>query len=93
MADMPLPETYYPKNQAETASIFFETVVVAALLENARTKKERFSILGVEAQSAEAFLLRIPARFRFDEQLNIRRRDGKLSAAEIDTLMVHCSKR
>lgn len=93
MADMPMPQTNYPMTFAETASIFFETVVRAALLKNATSPKERFAILWEEAEAAEAFLLNIPARFRFEEELNIQRRDGKLSADEIDTLMVDCWKR
>eukprot|EP00959_Pyramimonas_sp_CCMP1952_P020165 425503-Pyramimonas_sp.AAC.1 len=37
MRDMPLPETRYPMNLAETASIFFETVVGDRLLSLAAT--------------------------------------------------------
>lgn len=43
MRDMPLSETRYPMNLAETASIFFETVVADALMEQAaEDPAERF---------------------------------------------------
>lgn len=80
-------------NLAETASIFFETVVGNALLKKASTAKEKFSILWGEAESAATFLLNIPARFRFEEELNIRRKEGKLSTKEIDDMMVQAWRR
>lgn len=93
MRDLPLSQLSYPMNLAETASIFFETVVGNALLENAETAEERFSILWGEAESAATFLLNIPARYRFEEELNIRRKEGKLSTSEIDAMMVDSWKR
>lgn len=93
MRDMPRQQTSYPMNLAETASIFFETVVGNALLEQAETLEERFSILWGDAESVGAFLLNIPARYRFEEELNKRRSDGKLTASEIDGMMVSAWKR
>lgn len=89
MRDLPETQLSYPMNLAETASIFFETVVGNALLEKAETPEEKFSILWGEAESAATFLLNIPARYRFEEELNIRRKEGKLSASEIDEMMVN----
>jgi oligoendopeptidase F len=37
-------------------------------------------------------LLNIPARFKFENDLNVRRPEGKLSAAEIDSMMVDAWK-
>ncbi|CAN8066675.1 unnamed protein product [Agarophyton chilense] len=87
MRDLPRPQSSYPMNLAETASIFFETVVGSKLLEQAESAEERFSILWGEAESAQAFLLNIPARYRFEEELNKRRKNGKLSTKEIDEMM------
>lgn len=93
MRDMPRQQSSYPMNLAETASIFFETVVSKALLEQAETTEEKLSIMWNEGESAATFLLNIPARFRFEEELNERRAEGKLSAPEIDTMMVNAWKR
>lgn len=88
MRDLPETQRSYPMNLAETASIFFETVVGNALLEQAETTEEKFSILWGEAESAVTFLLNIPARYRFEEELNIRRKDSTLSVSEIDEMMI-----
>lgn len=88
MRDMPQAQLRYPMNLAETASIFFETVVGNKLLEKAESAEERLSILWGEGESAATFLLNIPSRFRFEEELNRRRKDGKLSVTEIDDMMV-----
>lgn len=93
MRDLPQSQLSYPMNLAETASIFFETVVGNALLEQARTPQERFNILWGDAESAATFLLNIPARYRFEEELNMRRKEGKLSAKEIDDMMVRAWNR
>lgn len=88
MKDLPEAQLGYPMNLAETASIFFETVVGNKLLEQAESDEERFSILWGEAESAATFLLNIPARYRFEEELNVRRASGKLSTSEFDEMMV-----
>lgn len=93
MRDLPQAQLNYPLNLAETASIFFETVVGNKLLENAESPEERFSILWDGAASAGAFLLNIPARYRFEEELNKRRAEGPLSVEEIDDVMVGAWKR
>lgn len=93
MRDLPQTQRSYPMNLAETASIFFETVVGNALLEQAESPEEKFSILWGEAESAATFLLNIPARFRFEEELNVRRKDGKMSVSEIDDTMVKAWER
>lgn len=93
MRDLPQPQLDYPMNLAETASIFFETVVGNKLLEKAISDEERLSILWGEAENAAQFLLNIPARFRFEEGLCEARKNGKLSADEIDELMVQSWQR
>lgn len=80
-------------NLAETASIFFETVVGNKLLENAESSEEKFSILWGHAESAATFLLNIPSRFRFEEELNKRRQNGTLSSEETHQVMVNAWKR
>lgn len=92
--DLPMSQTGYPMNLAETASIFFETVVGNKLVEEATNPEERFGMLWGEAESAGAFMLNIPSRYRFEEELNERRKEsGPLSTSEIDDMMVRAWKR
>lgn len=94
MKDLALAQLSYPMNLAETASIFFETVVGNKLVEQAASPEERFGMLWGEAESASAFFLNIPARYRFEEELNERRKvSGPLSTGEIDDIMVRAWKR
>ena len=56
MRDMPLAETHYPMNLAETASIFFETVVGQALFAAAGdAPAERFEVGWYDCESAVSF--------------------------------------
>eukprot|EP00854_Cymbomonas_tetramitiformis_P000681 gene681-1136_t len=82
MRDMPLPETRYPMNLAETASIFFETVVGDQLLSLAATPEERMQYGWYDAESAVAFLLNIPARFDFECALYEARGAGRVLTPE-----------
>lgn len=93
MRDMPEPQTSYPMNLAETASIFFETVVASDLLQRATSVEEKFAMTWNNAESAHTFLLNIPARFQFESDLNERRAGGKLSTSDIDTMMVDAWKK
>lgn len=77
---------------AETASIFFETVVAADLLERAKTPEEKFAISYNNAESAGVFMINIPARYKFEYDLYTKRAEGKLSKGEIDALMVDAWK-
>ncbi len=77
---------------AETASIFFETVVARDLISRAKTPSEKFSIAWNNGESAAVFLLNIPARFQFEKELYERRSSGKLSKSDIDGVMVDAWK-
>jgi oligoendopeptidase F len=88
MRDLPLPETWYPMTLAETASIFAETVVSDVLLKTAETTTAKRRILWGELGSAEAFLMNIPARYRFECELYKARADRTLSPSELSDLMV-----
>lgn len=92
MRDLPHAETSYPMNLAETASIFFETIVGNDLLKRANSTEEKFAIAWNNAESVATFLLNIPARFKFECDLNERRAKGKLSTKEIDAMMVEAWK-
>lgn len=87
MRDLELPETYYPMTLAETASIFAETVVADVLVKTAKTQDDRRKILWGELGSAEAFLLNIPARFRFESAFYEKRAERTLTPDEFSELM------
>jgi len=87
MRDMPLSETHYPMNLAETASIFFETVVADALMKQATDPAERFQSGYYECDSAAAFLLNIPSRFDFEVALHEARAEGVNEQAIIQLLV------
>eukprot|EP00238_Polyblepharides_amylifera_P008418 CAMPEP_0196592824 /NCGR_PEP_ID=MMETSP1081-20130531/73902_1 /TAXON_ID=36882 /ORGANISM="Pyramimonas amylifera, Strain CCMP720" /LENGTH=692 /DNA_ID=CAMNT_0041916629 /DNA_START=117 /DNA_END=2195 /DNA_ORIENTATION=- len=78
MRDMPLPLTRYPMNLAETASIFFETVVGDRLLTMAQSPQERMQYGWADATSAAVFLLNIPTRFDFECALYEARSEGRV---------------
>eukprot|EP00173_Palmaria_palmata_P002008 Plantae.Rhodophyta-Palmaria_palmata.ctg2226.p1 GENE.Plantae.Rhodophyta-Palmaria_palmata.ctg2226~~Plantae.Rhodophyta-Palmaria_palmata.ctg2226.p1 ORF type:complete len:322 (-),score=58.08 Plantae.Rhodophyta-Palmaria_palmata.ctg2226:1293-2177(-) len=90
--DLPRSQTAYPMTLAETASIFFETVVAADLLERAKTPAEKFAIAFTNAETASSFCLNIPSRFKFEFDLYTKRVESKVSKAEIDALMVSAWK-
>ena len=77
MKDMDMAETRYPMNLAETASIFFETVVGDGLIDLSKSDEERLQYRWYDAESAVAFLLNLPARYEFDCAVHQAREDGK----------------
>jgi len=77
MRDMERAETRYPMNLAETASIFFETVVGDNLVDMAETPQEKLKYSWYDAESAIAFLLNIPTRFDFESKIYEDRENGK----------------
>lgn len=87
MRDMPLMRTYYSMTLAETASIFAETLVRDALLQQAKTPAQKLEILWQDAQSAAVFLLNIPARFEFEKRLVEARKQGVEIAPKLKTMM------
>ena len=87
MRDMPLMRTYYSMTLAETASIFAETLVRDALLQQAKTSAQKLEILWQDAQSAAVFLLNIPARFEFEKRLVETRKQGIAIAPKLKTMM------
>jgi len=69
MEDIPEALCSYPMTLAETASIFAETLVRDALMENAQDDTELLEICWSDAITAAALMLNIPARFHFEKAL------------------------
>jgi oligoendopeptidase F len=77
---MNLELTKYPMTLAETASIFGETLVDDYLLSKSKSLQDNMLIHWNRAEAASAFLLNIPARFIFEENVMIKRTAGVLTA-------------
>lgn len=76
-----------PMTMAETASIFCETLILAAVLEDAAAD-ERLAILDRDLTGTALLLLDIHSRFLFESGVFARRRERELSQAELDRLML-----
>lgn len=85
--DLKFTKTFYPSTLAETASIFAETLVREAILENAKTNEEKKKILWQEIDSASSLLINIPARFEFEKRLNELRKTKAVTAQDCKNLM------
>lgn len=86
MSDLKVGQTHYSSALAETASIFAETLVRDAILENANTREEKKEILWQELESAQSLLINIPARFEFEKQLCELRKIKSVTVPEFKDL-------
>lgn len=80
-----------PMTLAETASIFCETIVQRAALEQAG-QAERLSILESVLQGDTQVVVDITSRFMFETEVLDRRRDRELSIPELNELMLHAQR-
>lgn len=87
MRDLPVMKTWYSMTLAETASIFAETLVRDALLQEAKSPAQQLEIAWQNADSAAVFLLNIPARFEFETRLVEARKQGYVAAAQLKQMM------
>lgn len=84
--DLPMSQRGYPMTLAETASIFAETLVRRALLEQAQSPEEQLAIAWAEADGAATFLVNIPARFDFERALVAARAQGYVPAGQLKVM-------
>ena len=87
LRDLPLEQRDYPMTLAETASLFAETLVRDALFERSQAVSERRIIASMDADSAAALLVDVPARFDFELSLVAARREGYVGASQLRSLM------
>ncbi len=76
----------YPMPIAETASIFFETVIMDKFLDSANDA-EKITLLDNSISDALQVLVDIYSRFIFEDNFINARKDGSLSTQEICTIM------
>lgn len=77
-----------PMALAETASIFCETLVVAAGLAGAGSDAERLALLDVDLQGATQVVVDIHSRLRFESAVFTRRAQRTLAVDELNELML-----
>jgi oligoendopeptidase F len=87
MWDLPPLAQNYAMNVAETASTFAEMILADAVVKNAASDEERLVLLEDKLQSVVAFFMNIQARFLFEKNFYEQRKNGLVSAAELDRLM------
>ncbi|WP_274649185.1 M3 family oligoendopeptidase [Paenibacillus humicola] len=87
MDDLPPLAQEYAMNVAETASTFAEMIVADSALQAAADPEEKLTLLEDKLQSSTAFFMNIHARFLFETRFYERRREGMLSADELNRLM------
>ncbi len=88
LAALPIPESRYPMNLAETASIFGETALGDWLAEEPGAGNDRLLEVGWgDAREAATFLLNVPARFDFETAFYEARAEKPLGPAAISSLM------
>ncbi|NJR71355.1 MAG: M3 family oligoendopeptidase [Synechococcales cyanobacterium CRU_2_2] len=87
MIDLPVMKTRYSMTLAETASIFAETLVREALMQQAQDPAQQLEIAWQNAESAVSLLLNIPARFEFETRLVEARKTGFVIADQLSAMM------
>lgn len=81
----------YPMPIAETASIFAETIVMNAAL-NEATDEQAFGILETTISDATQVIVDILSRFIFENEIFEQRKDHALSVNEFKEIMINAQK-
>jgi len=92
ISDMPVFAQTYPMTLAETASIFNEMLVGDAALSEATDRGEKLMLLDQKLQNAYILFCNINARFTFDKTFYKERKNGLVSRARLDEIMVQSQK-
>ncbi len=86
-----LINTNYPMPIAETASIFFETLLMESVLKDANDE-EKIALLNNSLTDETQVIIDIYSRFVFERNMIEARENGPLSVDELCTLMVDAQK-
>ena len=92
MANLPFCMTDAPMPLAETASIFNETLLANAVMENA-SKEERFSLLEGNLMETTQVIVDILSRYLFESEVIERRKDHTLSPKELKEIMLDAQEK
>ncbi len=91
LKDESILNSRYPMPIAETASIFCETIVVNAAL-NEANQEEAIGILEASISDAGQVIVDIYSRFLFESELFERRKNNALSVNELKEIMLEAQK-
>ncbi len=93
LKDKPFFATEYPMNLGETASIFSETLVIDAALEQATDPQEKLMLLDQKLQAAYTMFTDIRCRFLFDKAFYAERRNGIVQKDRLNEIMIEVQKK
>ena len=93
LKERPFFATLYPMPLAETASIFNELLVTDAALSATQDRDERLAYLDFKLQNAYVLFCDIYSRYLFDCAFYAARRNGVLSRARLDELMIDAQRK
>lgn len=93
LKDLPIFASRYPMTLAETASTFNELRVKDAALKLAAGPAEQLTLLDQKLQDGYIMLCNIHARFLFDQAFYEERKQGFVSRARLDEIMVDAQRR
>ncbi len=82
----------YPMPLAETASIFCEGLIFQGALEEAN-EEEQIALIEALLQDSTQVCLDILSRFYFEEEVFKRRKEGDITAKELNEIMLDAQKR
>lgn len=85
-------EDYLPMSMAESASIFFEMVLVDYLVKTAESEELRKSLLSWKIRNSFNYVMAIRASFQFEQTFYEESQKGPLSADELERLSVRSQK-
>ncbi|WP_165843710.1 M3 family oligoendopeptidase [Planococcus halotolerans] len=72
---------------AESASTFLENLVLDAAIEHTEDEKEKLALLEVKIKDGLKYVVSVPNMFRFEQEFYARRKNGQLTAEEINNLI------
>lgn len=93
LKDRPPFAAEYPMTLAETASIFAETLVIDAALEQASDRDEKLMLLDQKIQAAMVLFMNIYSRYLFERAFYEERARGMVSTERLCELMIEAQKR
>ncbi|WP_373279330.1 M3 family oligoendopeptidase [Alkalihalobacterium bogoriense] len=88
MNDLPQFKQNYAMNVAETASTFAEMIIADAAVNEAKSSEEKLALLDNKIGRGVAFFMNIHSRFLFETRFYEKRKEGLLTADQLNELMV-----
>ncbi|HDR8129313.1 TPA: oligoendopeptidase F, partial [Bacillus cereus] len=85
-------DDYLPMSTAESASIFFETVLLNYLIETTDSKDMKKALLSWKIRNSFNYVMAIRASYQFEKTFYEKCKEGPLSADEIEKLSIMAQK-